>query len=71
MSTVLVPVPDRDFDPTEVAASWQTVTQAGNAYAQMRQSPEFQNPVSGPRGPGHWMDGRYSASPSSPFSTRL
>jgi putative intracellular protease/amidase len=30
MSTVLVPVPDRDFDPTEVAASWQMVTQAGN-----------------------------------------
>jgi hypothetical protein len=30
VSSVLIPVPDRDFDPTEVAASWQMLTQAGN-----------------------------------------
>jgi putative intracellular protease/amidase len=97
MSTVLVPVPDRDFDPTEAGASWRMLTRAGIrvvfatpagapaaadelmltgrgldpwsgvpglgrtvlfgrmlradqqariAYAQMRQSPEFQKPVS-------------------------
>jgi putative intracellular protease/amidase len=96
VSTVLIPVPDRDFDPTEAGASWQMLTQAGIrvvfatpggapaaadalmlagrgldpwsgvpglgravlfgrmlradtdariAYAQMRQSPEFQSPV--------------------------
>jgi putative intracellular protease/amidase len=26
MSTVLIPIPDRDFDPTEVAVSWQVLT---------------------------------------------
>jgi putative intracellular protease/amidase len=30
MSTVLIPVPDRDFDPTEVAVSWQMLTAAGH-----------------------------------------
>src|ERR1700694_2614090 len=30
MSTVLIPIPDRDFDPTEVAVSWQVLT--GNAH---------------------------------------
>ena len=26
MGTVLIPIPDRDFDPTEVAASWRVLT---------------------------------------------
>jgi putative intracellular protease/amidase len=30
MSSILIPVPGRDFDPTEVAVSWQMVTQAGH-----------------------------------------
>ena len=30
MSTVLIPIPDRDFDPTEVAVSWQVLT--GNGH---------------------------------------
>ncbi|TDK87018.1 thiJ/pfpI-family protein [Mycobacterium paragordonae] len=30
MSTILVPIPDRDFDPTEVAVSWQVLTTAGH-----------------------------------------
>lgn len=30
MSAILIPIPDRDFDPTEVAVSWQMVTQAGH-----------------------------------------
>ena len=30
MTTILIPVPDRDFDPTEVAVSWQMLTRAGH-----------------------------------------
>ena len=30
MSTVLIPIPDRDFDPTEVAVSWRVLT--GNGH---------------------------------------
>ena len=30
MSTVLIPIPDRDFDPTEVAISWQVLRTAGH-----------------------------------------
>ena len=30
MSTVLIPIPDNDFDPTEVAVSWQVLTAAGH-----------------------------------------
>ncbi|OBF83752.1 thiJ/pfpI-family protein [Mycobacterium sp. 852002-51163_SCH5372311] len=30
MSTVLVPIPDRDFDPTEVAVSWRVLTRSGH-----------------------------------------
>jgi putative intracellular protease/amidase len=30
MSTVLIPIPDLDFDPTEVAVSWQVLTEAGH-----------------------------------------
>jgi putative intracellular protease/amidase len=30
MNTVLIPVPDRDFDPTEVAVSWQVLTNHGH-----------------------------------------
>jgi putative intracellular protease/amidase len=30
MSTVLIPIPDRDFDPSEVAVSWQVLTAAGH-----------------------------------------
>jgi putative intracellular protease/amidase len=30
MSTVLIPVPDRDFDPTEVAVSWRVLTDNGH-----------------------------------------
>ena len=30
MGTVLIPIPDRDFDPTEVAVSWQVLTGDGH-----------------------------------------
>ncbi|MGB6206178.1 type 1 glutamine amidotransferase domain-containing protein [Mycobacterium sp.] len=30
MSTVLIPIPDRDFDPTEVAVSWQVLRDDGH-----------------------------------------
>ncbi|KBZ62349.1 hypothetical protein K875_03270 [Mycobacterium [tuberculosis] TKK-01-0051] len=30
MATVLIPVPDRDFDPTEVAVSWRVLTRSGH-----------------------------------------
>jgi putative intracellular protease/amidase len=30
MGTVLIPIPDRDFDPTEAAVSWQVLTGAGH-----------------------------------------
>jgi putative intracellular protease/amidase len=31
MATVLIPIPDMDFDPTEVAVSWQVLTGQGHA----------------------------------------
>ena len=30
MGTVLIPIPDRDFDPTEVAVSWSVLTRSGH-----------------------------------------
>jgi putative intracellular protease/amidase len=30
MGTVLIPIPDRDFDPTEAAVSWQALTASGH-----------------------------------------
>lgn len=30
MGTVLIPIPDRDFDPTEVAVSWRVLTNHGH-----------------------------------------
>jgi putative intracellular protease/amidase len=30
VSTVLIPIPDRDFDPTEVAVSWRVLTSNGH-----------------------------------------
>jgi putative intracellular protease/amidase len=30
VSTVLIPIPDRDFDPTEVAVSWRVLTRNGH-----------------------------------------
>jgi putative intracellular protease/amidase len=30
MGTVLIPIPDRDFDPTEVAVSWRVLTDKGH-----------------------------------------
>jgi putative intracellular protease/amidase len=30
MGTVLIPIPDRDFDPTEVAVSWRVLTHNGH-----------------------------------------
>src|SRR5208283_1820846 len=30
MSNVLIPIPDRDFDPTEVAVSWRVLTRSGH-----------------------------------------
>ncbi len=30
MSTVLIPIPDRDFDPTEVAVSWRVLSDNGH-----------------------------------------
>ena len=30
MATVLIPIPDNDFDPTEVAVSWQVLTANGH-----------------------------------------
>jgi protease I len=31
MATVLIPIPDRDFDPTETAVPWKTLTAMGHA----------------------------------------
>ena len=31
MTSVLIPIPDRDFDPTEVAVSWQVLTKHGHS----------------------------------------
>src|SRR5258705_2695851 len=31
MSSGLIPIPDRDFDPTEVAVSWQVLTKHGHS----------------------------------------
>ena len=31
VATVLIPIPDTDFDPTEVAVSWQVLTSDGHA----------------------------------------
>jgi putative intracellular protease/amidase len=31
VATVLIPIPDTDFDPTEVAVSWQSLTARGHA----------------------------------------
>ncbi|RDH79697.1 thiJ/pfpI-family protein [Mycolicibacterium moriokaense] len=31
MARVLIPIPDKDFDPTEVAVSWQVLTRDGHA----------------------------------------
>ena len=31
MATVLIPIPERDFDPTETAVPWQTLTSMGHA----------------------------------------
>jgi putative intracellular protease/amidase len=33
MGTVLIPIPDRDFDPTEVAVSWQVLRAYGHRVA--------------------------------------
>ena len=30
VATVLIPIPDTDFDPTEVAVSWQVLTAQGH-----------------------------------------
>ena len=30
MGTILIPIPDRDFDPTEVAVSWRVLTRNGH-----------------------------------------
>jgi putative intracellular protease/amidase len=30
MATVLIPIPDRDFDPTECAVSWRVLTRSGH-----------------------------------------
>jgi putative intracellular protease/amidase len=30
VATVLIPIPDRDFDPTEVAVSWKVLTRSGH-----------------------------------------
>ena len=30
MGTILIPIPDRDFDPTEVAVSWQVLKRDGH-----------------------------------------
>ena len=30
IATVLIPIPSRDFDPTEVAVSWRVLTAQGH-----------------------------------------
>ena len=30
MATILIPIPDRDFDPTEVAVSWRVLVDEGH-----------------------------------------
>jgi hypothetical protein len=44
VTTVLIPIPDTDFDPTEVAVSWQVLTAQGHsvgATATCHQRPQF------------------------------
>ncbi|HEX7824166.1 MAG TPA: type 1 glutamine amidotransferase domain-containing protein, partial [Mycobacterium sp.] len=38
MATVLIPIPDIDFDPTEVAVSWKVLTGAGHTVVFSTQS---------------------------------
>ncbi len=38
MGTVLIPIPDRDFDPTEVAVSWRVLTDNGHRVVFATQS---------------------------------
>ncbi|MGD1282738.1 type 1 glutamine amidotransferase domain-containing protein [Mycobacterium seoulense] len=38
MGTVLIPIPDRDFDPTEVAVSWRVLTRNGHRVVFATQS---------------------------------
>jgi putative intracellular protease/amidase len=38
MGIVLIPIPDRDFDPTEVAVSWQVLTRDGHRVVFTTQS---------------------------------
>ena len=33
MGTVLIPLPDRDFDPTEAAVGWQVLTVEGHSVS--------------------------------------
>jgi hypothetical protein len=38
VATVLIPIPDTDFDPTEVAVSWQVLTRQGHTVVFSAQS---------------------------------
>ena len=38
VATVLIPIPDTDFDPTEVAVSWQVLTRHGHTVVFSTQS---------------------------------
>lgn len=38
MGTILIPIPDRDFDPTEVAVSWRVLTHNGHRVVFATQS---------------------------------
>jgi hypothetical protein len=38
VATVLIPIPDTDFDPTEVAVSWQVLTGDGHTVVFSTQS---------------------------------
>ena len=69
MGTVLIPIPDRDFDPTEVAVSWQVLRANGHrvVFATESGAPGIADDimVTG-RGLDFWSAYRYWApSPSS------
>src|SRR6266567_2816738 len=48
MARILVPLPDRDFDVTEVAVPWKLLTRAGHEakafYAELERAPGFARP---------------------------
>ncbi len=54
MAKVLIPIPSRDFDPTEVAISWSVLKQLGHP-------PALMHAIAGRPGPVLWIGGLQEA----------